>query len=273
MKKRFLLLTLLCTWVVSMHSQPQLANNQQELWIENGNRRIFGILSRPNNGTKKQPVAIIAHGFNGSHHFGMNYFPTLNLLGYQCYTFDFPSGSVNSRSDNNTMNMSVRQEQNDLQAIINYFKQQPDVDASRIVLIGESQGGLVSALTAAQHPKDIYKLILIYPAFCIPDNWNGRYPHAEEIPDTTRLWNVPLSRHFFMELRDMKPYEESTKYKKPVLIIHGDADPIVPISYAQRAVEAYKHAELHTIPQAGHGFKPEEWKLAAGWITEFLKKK
>ena len=98
------------------------------------------------------------------------------------------------------------------------------------MLIGESQGGLVSALAASSKAKDISQLVLIYPALCIPDNWNERYPDVAAIPDTTRMWNVPLSRNFFMELRDMDPYRELPKYKKPVLIIHGDADPVVPIS-------------------------------------------
>lgn len=39
------------------------AQTQEELWIKNGERNIYGVLSRPENGAKKQPVAIISHGF------------------------------------------------------------------------------------------------------------------------------------------------------------------------------------------------------------------
>ena len=265
MKKHLLIFVALCSFVLTVNAQ-----NEESLLIKNGERTIFGVLSRPSDGKKKQPVAIVAHGFNGGHQYGKNYFNTLNSIGYQCYTFDFPCGSTHSQSDPNTMNMSIKDEQSDLLSIVKYFRNQPDVDASRIVLIGESQGGLVSALAAAEKPKEISKLILVFPAFCIPDNWNAHYPRLEDIPDTTRLWNVPMGKRFFTEIHDMKPYEEIGNYEKPVLIIHGDADRIVPIDYSRRAVEVYKKAKLHTIPNAGHGFKPDELQLSLEWIREFL---
>lgn len=259
-------------WTIKAKNFKQHAeSNVEELWIRNGERHLYGVLSCPAHAKGKMPVAIIAHGFNGTHHFGRNYFETLNKLGYQVYTFDFACGSVNSRSDNNTMNMSILDEQSDLEAIVRYFKQQPDVDASRIVLIGESQGGLVSALTAASMPKDISRTILIFPALCIPDNWTARYPNLSDIPDTTRLWNVPMGRRFFTEVRDIDVFKRIGKYKRPVLIVQGDKDPVVSMKDSERAVEIYKDARLHVIPGAGHGFKPKEFEESLQQITLFLK--
>ena len=259
-------------WTIKAKNFKQHAeSNVEELWIRNGERHLYGVLSRPAHAKGKMPVAIIAHGFNGTHHFGRNYFETLNKLGYQVYTFDFACGSVNSRSDNNTMNMSILDEQSDLEAIVRYFKQQPDVDASRIVLIGESQGGLVSALTAANMPKDISRTILIFPALCIPDNWTARYPNLSDIPDTTRLWNVPMGRRFFTEVRDINVFKRIGKYKRPVLIVQGDKDPVVSMKDSERAVKIYKDARLHVIPGAGHGFKPKEFEESLLQITLFLK--
>ncbi|MBR6601270.1 MAG: alpha/beta fold hydrolase [Bacteroidaceae bacterium] len=258
-------------WTIKAKNFNQYAeSNVEELWIRNGERHLYGVLSRPAHAKGKMPVAIIAHGFNGTHHFGRNYFDALNKLGYQVYTFDFACGSVNSRSDNNTMNMSILDEQSDLEAIVRYFKQQPDVDASRIVLIGESQGGLVSALTAASMPKDISHTILIFPALCIPDNWTARYPNLSDIPDTTRLWNVPMGRRFFTEVRDINVFKRIGRYKRPVLIVQGDKDPVVSMKDSERAVKIYKDARLHVIPGAGHGFKPKEFEESLQQITQFL---
>lgn len=243
----------------------------EELWITNNGRKLYGVLSRPDSSEEKQPLAIIAHGFNGTHDFGKNYFEPLNLLGYQCFTFDFACGSVNSRSDNNTMNMSILDEQSDLEAIVNYFRSRPDVDASRIVLIGESQGGLVSALTAASMSDAVHRLVLVFPALCIPDNWNTRYPHVADIPDTTRLWNVPMGRRFFLELRDMDVFATLPQYEKPVIIIQGDKDPVVSMADSERAVSLYKKAQLHVIPGAGHGFNSQEFKESIEVIQNFLK--
>lgn len=245
--------------------------NFKSLWIKNGDRNIFGIISKPRYTGKKQPVAIIAHGFNGTHAYSCNYFETLNKMGYQCYAFDFPCGSVNSRSDNNTRNMSILDEQSDLEAIVKYFKEQPDTDADNIVLIGESQGGLVSALTAASLKNDVAKLVLVFPALCIPDNWNKRYPKVSDIPETTCLWNVPIGRRFFMEIRDMDVFKLIKRFKKPVLIVQGDADNVVSMDDSRRAVKLYKSASLHVIPGAGHGFKPHEFEESMGVIEGELR--
>jgi arabinogalactan endo-1,4-beta-galactosidase len=242
-----------------------------ELWIKNGDRHIFGVLHRPVDAKQPMPLVIISHGFNGTHFFGRFYFDALARLGFQTYSFDFPCGSVFSRSDDNTMNMSVVDEKNDLKAIIDYFRHQPYVDASRIVLIGESQGGLVTALTAAEMPKALSEIVLVYPALCIPDNWNAHYPKEEMIPDTTRMWNVPLGRRYFQEVRPMQVFKDIVKFKRPVLIVQGDKDPVVSMKDSERAAQLYSKARLHVIPGAGHGFKPDEFRQAMEQISVFLE--
>lgn len=243
-----------------------------DLWISNGDRKIYGVLSRPVDNRGKHPVAIVSHGFNGSHSFGKSYFGALNALGYQVYTFDFPCGSLNSRSDSNTMNMSVLDEVSDLKAIVRHFRGRPDVDKNRIVLIGESQGGLVSALTAADMPKEISRLVLVFPALCIPANWTERYPEVADILDTTRLWGVPMGRRFFTEVRDMDVFGTIGRYGRPVLIVQGDRDNVVSVADSRRAAgEVYKDACLHIIRGAGHGFKPDEFKESIGRISDFLR--
>ncbi|THG53868.1 S9 family peptidase [Muribaculum caecicola] len=241
-----------------------------DLWISNGNRKIYGIMSTPKN-SGQNGVAIISHGFNGTHHFGKDYFETLNNLNYTVYAFDFPSGSLRSQSNNNTADMSIIDEKNDIKAIVRYFLSQNNTDKKQIVLIGESQGGFVSALAAAELKDTVNSLILIYPALCIPDNWNKRYATETEIPDTTYLWNVPIGKQFFKELRGLDVYKTIAGYNGPVLIIHGAKDPIVPISYSEMAMKCYSNARLVTIPEAGHGFNNDEKTLSNKFVKEFLE--
>ena len=233
-------------------------------------KSIYGIISEPTSAAGKHGVAIISHGFNGTHHFGRDYFKTLNDLGYAVYTFDFPCGSVNSQTDNNTMNMSISDEKDALKTIVGYFRKQKDIDKSRIVLIGESQGGLVSALAASELKNKVSQLVLIYPALCIPDNWNDRYPNIEDIPEVSEIWGVKLGRKFMLDIRPMKPFETIGKYKGKVLIVHGTDDKVVPLDYSRRAQSTYQNAELKIIDKAGHGFKPEERVLSNQYVREFL---
>ena len=168
------------------------------------------------------------------------------------------------------MNMSILDECSDLKAVVEHFRSRPDVDPDGIVLLGESQGGLISALVASEMPDAVDKLILIFPAFCIPYNWNQRYPDVTEIPDTTWLWDVPLGKRFFQEIRDMDVFGGMEQFDDPVLIVQGDKDPIVSIEDSRRAVGLYEDAHLHVIPGAGHGFNPDEFAESLEQIRMFL---
>ena len=57
-----------------------------------------------------------------------------------------------------------------------------------------------------------------------------------------------LSTHYCVR------YDLIADYTQDVLIIHGTADTVVPLSYSERALEVYQNAELITIEGAGHGF-------------------
>lgn len=274
MKQIVLTLVLSAMAAVTAVAQNVVAESaavESELWIENGKHRIYGIQSVPQNVAKKK-VAIVSHGFNGTCDFARDYFRTLNELGYIVYAMDFPCGSVHSRSDNNTMNMSVIDEKEDVKAIVRHFQQQPDVDRNGIVLIGESQGGLVSALAAAEMKDEISRLVLIYPALCIPDNWNSRYPSASDIPDTTRIWGVALGRRFFDELRSMDVWNTIFRFEGPVQIVQGSKDAVVAVRDSERAMKLYKDGHLGIIPGAGHGFKPAERVVSNAFVREFLER-
>ena len=269
MKKIFIFLLLLLAFTAAAQAQAPKAQNTKELWIENGSRRIFGELFTPQNAKANGPVAIIAHGFNGTFDFGRNYFDVMGRKGYHCYTFDFPCGSVRSRSDNNTLNMSILDEVSDVKAIVNHFRKQGH---RHIVLIGESQGGLVSALTAAELKDEVSQLVLVFPALCIPDNWRQRYPRVEDIQDVTELWGVKMGRRFFEEIHDMRAFDIIGRYRGPVLIVQGDADRIVSLDDSRRAQQLYRPGtRLHIIPGAGHGFKPNEFQQEMEQLEQFLQ--
>lgn len=269
MKKLFTAMLLVLSLTAAAQ---QTSSNATELWIENGQRRIFGELFTPSTGSAQKPIAIISHGFNGSHEYGRNYYETLGKLGYQCFTFDFPCGSVRSRSDSNTLNMSIPDEVSDLKAIVNYFRRQAGTDAKNIVLIGESQGGLVSALAAADLKEAVSRLVLVYPALCIPDNWRQRYPQKSDILDVTELWGVKMGRRFFEEIHDMHPLDMIGQYRGPVLIVQGDADRVVSMDDSRKAQQLYAPGtRLHVIPGAGHGFKPQEFQQEMEQLEKFLK--
>ena len=49
------------------------------------------------------------------------------------------------------------------------------VDNDNIFLLGSSQGGVVSAITAADNSEDIAGAVLLYPAFVLVDDAMERF--------------------------------------------------------------------------------------------------
>ena len=119
----------------------------------------------------KLPVAIVCHGFMAFQDTVRQYARALAEAGYVAYCFDFCGGSViKGKSDGRTTDMSVHTEVRDLEAVMDFVQSQPYNDSSKLLLMGCSQGGFVSALTAAKYPDRVSKLVLFYPALCIPDD-------------------------------------------------------------------------------------------------------
>ena len=221
------------------------------------------------------PVAIICHGFMAWQDTVRHYAKELARMGYCAYCFDFCGGSVmkKGKSDGKTTDMSVLTEVRDLEAVIEYVQSLP-YTGSELLLMGCSQGGFVSALTAAKHPGLADKLVLFYPALCIPDDARaGKMMFArfdpQNIPEKLHCGPMKLGRCYPASVIDMDPYEEIKAYTGPVLIIHGTKDKIVRMDYSKRAAECYANAELHFIAGGAHGFNQKHDAAAIDILNKF----
>ena len=182
------------------------------------------------------PAAIMCHGFMATQGTVRQYANALAEAGYATYIFDFCGGSAAfGKSEGKTTDMSVLTEVADLEAVIAEVTARPYVDASRLLLAGCSQGGFVSALTAAKHPDLAKRLVLIFPALCIPENWTERYATDEEIPQSIEFWGLTLGKGFVTSLRGMDVFAKMPEYSKPVIIFQGAKDPIATLGHSQRA--------------------------------------
>lgn len=242
------------------------------LKVKRGKKTIYGKIFLPKSKKKKFPTVIYSHGFGGSYEYGVDYAKALAKKGYAVYCFDFCGGSPDSRSSGSTLAMSIFTEQKDLEAVIKSLKKKKYVDQKNIFLFGTSQGGAVSAITAAKHQKEIRGLILFYPAFVLVDNAKSLFQSVDEIPDKYYLMWMEVGKTYFKDLLNYDIYEDIKAYKKKVLIVHGDADDIVPLSYSRKAVKAYSAATLKVIKGAGHGFDGADDEKAIRYILSYLEK-
>lgn len=246
------------------------AYTTQEFYTQHGDKQIYGRLYRPQGTAETYPAVIFSHGFGGDHQVGAQYADALAAQGYVVYCFDFCGGSTHSRSDGSPLEMSIFTEQSDLEAVLHTMQQQPFVDERNIFLMGTSQGGAVSAITAAANPDAVRGAILLYPAFNLVENTQARFQNADDIPDTYfQLW-MTVGRAYAEPLMDYDIYSAAAAYPNDVLLLHGDADDIVPLSYSQKALNYYRSAQLEILPGAGHGFYGPDAEQAIAWMLAYL---
>lgn len=229
------------------------------------------------------PAAIVCHGFMANLDTVRQYAETLAGLGYAAYMFDFCGGCVvRGRSDGKTTDMSVVTEVQDLESVMAHVRGLPYIDGGRLTLAGCSQGGFVCALTAARAKSGVERMILIYPALCIPDDARaGQMMFAKfdpaSVPETFWCGPMKLGRRYVTDVIGMEPYREICGYQGDVLIIHGTADTLVKPEYSRRAQKAYRDArtgsgrvELKEIEGGGHGFSAAHDAEAMEAIRSFL---
>lgn len=204
---------------------------------------IYGVAYIPEGPYEKWPLVIYSHGIGSNHSAGEPYAEALAQKGYAVYCFDFCSTGKRCLSDGEANGMTIFTEQKDLSAVLQNLQTQPFIDVQRTYLLGISLGGLVSAMTAAEHPHKVRNMVLVYPAFCAPDD-------ARKRP-------IDETDHYNKAMLDYDPFEHISAYSGNVTIIHGTEDRLVPIAYSERAETVYPNARLIRIEGAGHGFKGE----------------
>lgn len=216
---------------------------------------IGGILYVPQS-EKPLPLIILSHGLGATHASLEDWAQRFSReTGAAAFCFDFRGcGSLSSGSPTQ---MSVMTEAEDVAAVMDAARSWNFVDPGKIVLLGESQGGFACAAAAAAQPELPAALVLLYPAFVIPDHIHARFASPEEVPDVFEQLGVTLGARYALDLWDYDVFQEIGFYRGPVLLIHGTADNIVPVSYSQQAAAVYPDAELIEVEGAGHGFFAE----------------
>lgn len=206
------------------------------------------------------------------------YAEALAREGFAAFIYDFCGGCVKGTSDGATRDMTVFTEVDDLTAVIAHVLAQSFVKGEQLILMGCSQGGFVSAMTAARLPEKVEKLVLFYPALCIPDDARAgkmmffRFD-PQNIPELLGKRPMELGGDYARSVIDKNPYVLIAPYPGPVLIVHGTADGVVNLRYAEKARETYGYdrCTLVSIEGAGHGFKKEADRRAIAYLREFVK--
>ena len=236
-------------------------------------KMIHGRLYLPDS-EKKCPIVIFSHGFGSDYRELEHYGPKFIQEGQAMLLFDFCGGGPRTTSDGSMGEMSVLTETEDLLTVIDAIcdRKNPDmqgIDTDNIFLMGESQGGYVSALAASKLPDKIRGLILWYPSFVIEEVAKEELRTGHSI--TNDIFGIRVGKLYDEDAASVKIYKEVQKFERNVLIIHGTDDSIVPVAYSEKAHQIYKHADLYVVPGAGHGFEGPDCRKIGKLSAEFVK--
>lgn len=252
------------------YKEPLKSYTRTELHIDNQGEDLYGELYLPETADEKVQLVILTHGLGGTYAGGERYATRFADMGIATYCYDLRFASPNSRSNNDTTKLSPLTVQSDLQAVINASKTWDFVDTSNVFLMGYSLGGLTSAITSPENMDYIKAEILFYPAFVIQDAAAELYAMGDDMPETFEITGVTLGRDLVEATVNYDLYTQAEKFTKDVLLIHGDADPVVPIQYSEHLRDELASVEYHVIKDGVHSFQGKHFEQAMGYVKDFL---
>lgn len=225
----------------------------QEFYINDDGIRLHAKLERPE-GAEKCPLCIVIHGFTG--HMEETHILAVSQALLECGIATLRVEMYgHGKSDGEFRNHTLYKWVTNALAVVDYAKTLDFV--TDLYITGHSQGGLLTMLIAGMRPDDFKAVMPLSPAWMIPDgarmgNMLGITYDPKHIPDELSNGMLNLSGNYIRVAQTIHPEEEIVRYEGPVLIIQGDRDEAVPLSYAEKAAELYKNAKLVIIPGDDH---------------------
>lgn len=258
--------------------------------LENQGQKIFAMLHKPlvaNKGHRKHPAVLMCHGFGGNkvgkYRIYVMLAERLAREGIASLRFDF-RGSGDSEGD--FREMTVESEISDTIVGLQYLAEHPDVDESRIGLLGNSFGAAISVMTASQHDK--IKSLALLAALFSSHPWMKHWQQIKSTHTTEgaqeemlRLsdGNVPgpLFLEGFFKL-NLEPYLANLQ-QIPLLHVHSISDERINVQQADEYLRCRQGAIAETksirLEKSDHHFSNAQERqividAAASWFAKTL---
>jgi len=228
--------------------------NKKEVrdWIvfENHGQKLFGILHKPA-GKLHAPIVVMCHGFGGNKAGRFRYYvllaEKLAEQGIASLRFDF-RGSGDS--EGNSSEMTLKGQIEDLHKAIDFIRDDPSIDPTRIGILGRSLGGAVAIKTVCQR-NDIKSIALWVPLFSSQkwkEKWGKMQALAEGEKTELRYFNGHMpNKEFLLQFFSLDLREDLQKLSHiPIMHAQGGKDLIIDGNHTQQYALNREHAEAET---------------------------
>lgn len=188
------------------------------------------------------PKATIVH-FHGNAQNISAHYPLVYWLpqeGYNLFTFDYRGyGKSKGKPDREGVYA-------DSLAAIDYIVSRPGVDTSNLIILGQSLGG-ANAIVAASERKQGIKAVIVESTFSSYQDIARE--KARGIPISGSVLGSSPS---ILTTNDYSPINYIDKISPvPLLIMHGTADRVIPISHSKRLIEKAREPKQFWILNDG----------------------
>jgi acetyl esterase/lipase len=228
---------------------------------------------------KPLPILLFAHGFKGFKDWG-HWEPIAKEFAAAGYCFVKFNFSHNGTTPDDLLNFAdleafgqnnYSKELDDLQTVLDWIvnakelQEKNNWDVGNITSIGHSRGGPI-ALIAAKENACIQQVITWAGVHELNYAWKKAEGQVDEwkkegvyyVMNGRTKQNMPLYYQLFENYQNnatrLSVQNTLKGFDKPYLILHGSADPAVPIDSAKYLAEHATHARLHIIDGANHVF-------------------
>lgn len=259
----------------------------QSISIIHNHLQLSGVLHLPERKQHgKVPLIVLLHGFIGSkvgeHRLFVKAARYFTEKGFGVFRFDF-SGC--GESDGDYADVTVTNQLDEVQTVLDYVSKLNAIDEQNIILIGHSLGGAVAALTASRDRR-IRKLVL-WSAVGTPYEDITEILGERAVSIAKRSGKVDyqgfyVSRSFLNDLKNHQPLEAIRSYDGEALIIHAKEDEDIPKEHTARYLKSLqqrgqsKEVSTHYIENADHTFssyqfEDELFAQSAEWLEKWQR--
>lgn len=240
--------------------------------FRNEGMTLWGMLHLPED-EGPHPAVVLLHGFTGQRYepgwIFVRVARRMAEAGIAAFRFDF---RFSGESDGEFHDMTISGEISDAMRAVDLIRDRPDVDASRLGLLGFSLGGVVAAETAARR-EDIRALCLWSP---VSDPARQFGERAKDLTgDTLDIGPVVAGRGFAEDLAAHDPVGATRRWGGPLKVIHGAADSTVDVAFGRAYLDGPGRREIQEVPGAEHAWWGEGnqrtlFQATVDWFREVL---
>ncbi len=192
---------------------------------------------------------IFVHGFGANREALLEQAAALSPFGYGALLIDLR----NAGSSQGSLTSWGYREAADVQAAFAYLQTRPEVNPSRIGLVGRSAGGAAVVRAAAQLPQ-VWLVVVESSYTSLADNMPAISRTVARVsPVYAPLVYGWMKQMSGLPLDEIRSIDQLPGLNVPVLFIHGDQDVVVNVSHSQRMFEAAQPPkDLFVVPTGGH---------------------